>query len=387
MPWSNQGGGGPWGGGGSGGGGGGGGPSPWGRGGGGMQPPNLEDLLRRGQDKFRSAMPGSFGTGKGVALLAIVGIALWLATGFYRVQPDEQGVVMRFGQWVRTAPPGLNYHLPPPIERVETPKVTRDNRIEVGFRSAAEQSSRSVVAQRGAARSELAEESLMLTGDENIVDIKFVVFWRIKDAGQFLFNVRLPEMTVKQAVESVMREIIGQTPIQRAFTEGRATIEIRSQEQLQKLLDEYKAGIYIRQVQLLEVDPPAPVVDAFNEVQRATADRERLRNEAEAYRNEIVPRARGEAERIVQEARAYKEEVTNRAQGDANRFNSVLSAYKEAKDVTTTRIYIETMEQVLRSAQKVLMDRGADGGSGVVPYLPLPEIAKRAARPPEAPKQ
>ncbi len=379
MPWQNQGGGGPWGGGGGGGGGGGpwgggggnsGGPkSPWGRGPGGMQP-DLEDILRKGQDRMRRIFPGGVGGARGVGFAVLIGLLLWFASGFYRVAPDEQGVVLRFGQWVRTASPGLNYHLPRPIESVLTPNVTRENRIEIGFRSAD--------GTRGGAKRDVLDESLMLTGDENIVDIDFVVFWRVKDAGQFLFNNRQPEATVKAAAEAALREAVGQKPIQTVLTEGRAQIEAQTVELLQRLLDEYKAGIEIRQVQMLEVDPPSQVVDAFNEVQRARADKERLRNEADAYRNDVVPRARGEAEKLIQEARAYREEVVARATGDANRFKAIYEAYKVNKDVTTQRIYLETMEEVLRGAQKVVIDKQASGGGGVLPYLPLPEIRKKA---------
>ncbi len=378
MPWQNQGGGGPWGGGGGSGGGGGpwgsgggnsGGPkSPWGRGPGGIQP-DLEDILRKGQDRMRRIFPGGVGGARGVGFAVLIGVLLWFASGFYRVAPDEQGVVLRFGQWVRTAGPGLNYHLPKPIESVLTPNVTRENRIEIGFRSAD--------GTRAGPKRDVLDESLRLTGDENNVDIEFVVFWRVKDAGQFLFNNRQPEATVKAAAESALREAVGQKPIQTVFTEGRAQIEQQTVESLQRLLDEYKAGIEIRQVQMLEVDPPSQVVDAFNEVQRARADKERLRNEADAYRNDVVPRARGEAEKLIQEARAYREEVVARATGDANRFKAIYEAYKVNKDVTTQRIYLETLEEILKGAQKVVIDKSATG-SGVLPYLPLPDLKKKA---------
>ncbi len=372
MPWQNQGGGGggpwggggggPWGGGGSGGGGGGGnqGGGGWGGGRGGGQAPNIDDLVRRGQEWLRRRMPGGVGgRGRRVGvMLAIVALfAIWLLSGFYRVQTDEQGVVLRFGERVGTTTPGLNYHLPYPIESVETPKVTRVNRVEVGFRS--------------------AEEALMLTGDENIVDINFVVFWVIKDAGDYLFNVREPERSVKAASESVMREIIGQTPIAAALAEGRGQIEGKVKEGVQAILDNYRTGIEITVVQLLKADPPNQVVDAFRDVQRARADEERLRNEAEAYANDIIPRARGEAEQLVQEAEAYKQEVVARAEGDADRFTQVYRAYNVAKDVTTRRIYLETMEEIFSNAEKYVIDQSG-GASGVVPYLPLPEVQKRA---------
>ncbi len=370
MPWKQQGGGGgPFGGG----------QGPWGRPGGGGggggrgpmgQPPDFEDMLRRGQDRFRRLVPGGLRGGRGLILLVVAVIGLWLLSGFYRVQPDEQGVLLRFGEWTHTTPPGLHYHLPGPIESVLTPKVTRVNRIEVGLRSVGENT-------RVAPARDIAEESLMLTGDENIVDIDFTVFWVIKDAGKYLFNIRNPEATVKLTAESAMREVIGQTPILSALTEGRNSIEQATLLRVQQLLDSYGAGIEVRRVQLLKVDPPGPVIDAFVDVQRARADLERLRNEAEAYRNDILPRARGEAEKMVQEANAYREEITNRANGEAERFIKVLQSYRASKDITTQRIYLETLEEVFSGMTKIIIDPSAKGGSGVVPYLPLPEIQKR----------
>ena len=296
----------------------------------------------------------------------------WLITGIYRVQSDEQGVVLRFGEWNRTTAPGLHVAWPYPIETVETPKVTRNNRVEVGFRAVGDNT-----VGRAEIGRQVPEEALMLTGDENIVDINFSVFWQIADAGKFLFNVRSPETTIKAVAESTMREIIGQTPIALALAEGRAKIQGAVQERMQKTLDDYGAGVNVKEVQLLKVDPPNEVIDAFRDVQRARADQERLRNEAEAYRNDIIPRARGDAERLTQEAEAYKQEVVARAQGDAERFDSVYAAYASAKDVTRQRIYLETLEEVLRNASKVIIDKDASGGQGVVPYLPLNELQKR----------
>ncbi len=224
----------------------------------------------------------------------------------------------------------------------------------------------------------------MLTGDENIVDINFVVLWMIKDAGQFLFNIRDPETTVKAVAESVMREIIGKTPIAEATTEARGRIEVNSREQMQQILDAYGAGILITQVQLQKVDPPSEVIDAFRDVQRAQADRERAQNEAEAFANDILPRARGDAERISQEAQAYRQEVVAKAEGEASRFLAVYQAYSKARDVTTKRIYLETMEQVLRGMNKVVIDPSAST-AGVVPYLPLPELERRGRAPATTP--
>jgi len=354
MPGNQQGGGGPWG------------QGPRQQG---AQPPNLEELLRRGQDRFRGIIPGG-GNRKIIGLIAIVVVGLWFASGFYRVASDEQGVVLRFGAVVGTSAPGLHYHLPGPIETVETPKVTRINRVDVGFRGISE------LGRRTATARDVPEESLMLTGDENIVDIDFTVFWIIKDAQAFLFNIAGQEENVKAMAESAMREVIGRTPIQQSMSEGRAKVEIDTRELAQNILDGYDAGITITEVKLQMVDPPLAVIDAFRDVQRARADMERLRNEAEAYANDIIPRARGEAEKMRQEAEAYKEEVVKEAEGDAERFLSVYRQYARAKGVTTRRIYLETMERIFNGAQKVIIDQ-PKGGSGVVPYLPLPELKKR----------
>jgi membrane protease subunit HflK len=360
MPWSNQGGsgGGPWSGGG--------GRGPVG----GAPPPDLEEMLRKGQERVRRMMPGGIGGSYGVLVILGVVVLLWLFSGVYRVQPDEQGVELMFGRYYETTLPGLNYHFPYPIQDVETPKVTRVNSIDIGFTSAGD------VRARGIKR-DISEESLMLTGDQNIIDIDFTVFWRIKDAGDYLFNIREPEQTVKIAAESVMREIIGRTEIQPALTEARQEIEQATKDLLQKVLDDYEAGIAVTQIQLQEVRPPEPVADAFDDVQRARQDLERLRNEAEAYRNDIIPRARGAAEQLLQEAHAYKEEVVKRSQGDAERFLAVYAQFKLAKDVTTQRLYLEAMEEILGRTNKIIIDKAGQGGPGVVPYLPLPEIQKR----------
>ncbi len=366
MPWNNQGGGtnggGPWGQGGGG--------SPWGRGGGGSgQPPqDIDALVRQGRDAWRRMMPGGgASSGRSLILLVLVFGLIWAATGFYRVNPQQQGVVLRFGEWVRTSSPGLHYHLPFPIETVLKPEVTRDNRIEVGFRDVSGNSS---------SRRDIADESQMITGDENIVDIDFVVFWRIADAGQYLFNLAEPDDTIKVTAEAVMREIIGRTPIQNVLTEGRQVIQVEARQQLQDLLNEYGAGVRVRDVQLLTVDPPADVIDAFNDVQRARQDRDRLKNEAEAFSNDIVPRARGEAAKLVAEAEAYQAEVVNRATGDASRFDQIFQAYLKDKGVTKERIYIETVEEIFSNVDKIIID--SDAGNGVVPYLPLKELNKSA---------
>jgi len=325
-------------------------------------------MLRRSQDRFRRVFPGGFGTSTGVAVVLIAILVLWLVSGFYRVLPDELGVVLRFGAYNRTAQPGLNYHLPAPIESVLRPSVTRINRTEIGYRAGESP------ATRGAASREVNEEALMLTGDENIVDINFTVFWVIKDAQAYLFNIRAPEATVKAAAESAMREIVGETQIAQALAEGRGKIEADTQRLLQGILDSYGAGIIVTQVQLAKVDPPAPVIESFRDVQRALADKERLRNEAESYRNDILPRARGVAVQTRQDAEAYRAEIIARSQGDADRFIAVYRAFKVAQDVTIQRLYIETIEEILKNSNKVIIDKAAQGQSGVLPYLPLPSL-------------
>lgn len=353
MPWQNN----P-----------GGGRNPWGQGpGGGNEPPNLDDLIRKGQEQLKGAFPGGFG-GKGLLIIIALVVLGWLATGFYRVGEDEQGVVLRFGKWVETTGSGLHYHLPSPIESALTPKVTVVNRVDIGF-------SGDTTARRGQRLSDFSRERSMLTGDENIAELEYSVFWQISDAGKFLFNIQYQELTIKAVAESVMREIIGQTTLQSALTEGRADIEAKAREKTQAVLDSYEAGVYISQVKLSEVDPPASVVDAFRDVQAAQADKERLQNEAEAYQNDIIPRARGEAAKMLQEAEAYREQVIARADGEASRFLAVYEAYKQAKDVTRQRIYLETMEQILKGMNKIIVDDKA--GTGVVPYLPLPEVQKK----------
>ncbi|HXP72701.1 MAG TPA: FtsH protease activity modulator HflK [Stellaceae bacterium] len=352
MPWINQsgGGGGPWGGG----------QSPWGRP---SQGPKVEDIIKRSQDKLRGVLPGGFGSKPGLIIIIVVALLLWGFSGVYQVQPDELGVVLRFGAVNRIAFPGLRYHIPAPFEAVERPKVTRVNRVEVGFR----------LGDNGRTAQDLPRESLMLTGDENIVDINFTVFWVIKDATKYLFNIRDPDSTVKAAAESAMREVIGHTEIASALAEGRAKIEVDTQKLLQEILDYYGSGIDITQLQLQKVDPPPPVIEAFRDVQSAKIDFTRLQNEADAYQNDVVPQAQGDAARIVQEAEAYKAQIVNQSQGDAQRFISVYNAYAKAPDVTARRIYIDTIQNILKNSNKIILDRAASS-SGVLPYLPLPAI-------------
>ncbi len=380
MPWSNQGGG-PWGGG-SGGSGGGGSGGPWGGqrptgggGAGGPTPPNLEEMLRRGQDRFRNMMPGGIGSGRGILLILLAVLVLWGVTGFYRVQPDQQGVQLLFGKWDgRTTQPGLHYWFPSPIGEVQTPSVERINRVDIGFRGASE--SDRVTSQR-----DVPKESLMLTGDQNIADVDLAVLWRIRDAGDFLFNIRAPEDTVKKAAESAVREVVGQTQLEALLTGGRQQVEQTTRDLLQEILDSYGAGILIQGVQLQKVDPPSPVIDAFNDVQRARQDKERLQNQAEAYANRIVPTARGEAAKIIEDANAYRERVTKEAEGEAEKFVQIYEAYKTAPEVTRRRMYLETIRDVIGGANKVIIDQDSQGAAtqGVVPYLPLNELRRNGA--------
>jgi modulator of FtsH protease HflK len=362
MPWSNQGGG-PWGSGSKG---------PWGSGpqSSGPTPPDLEELLRRSQDKLKTVLPGGNLGGKGFALIALAALAIWGFSGFFRVEPDELGVVLRFGKYVRDAKPGLNYHLPYPVESVLTPKVTRVNRIDVGMRLVED-------LRRGTQMRNVPEESLMLTGDENIVDVDFSVFWLIKPTGasEYLFNIQNPEGTVKAVAESAMREVIGRNNIQPILTGARQTIEGAVQDLMQKTLDHYGAGIQISQVQLQKVDPPAQVIDSFRDVQAARADAERAQNEAQTYANRVVPEARGRVAQITQAAEAYREQTVAEAKGQTARFVKVYDEYKKAPDVTRQRLYLETMERVLGGTEKFIVDPGS--ASGVVPYLPLNELARR----------
>ncbi len=376
MPWKNQGGG-PWGGSGP--------KGPWGSGpqSPGPRPPDLEDLLRRGQDKLQTMLPGGNFSGVGIALVLVAALAIWGLSGFFRVQSEELGVVLRFGKHVRTVQPGLNYHLPYPIETVLLPKALRVSTLSIGMRVVDD-------SRRGGSTTirDVPEESLMLTGDENIVDVDFTVLWRIKPdgVGNFLFNIQNPEGTVKAVAESAMRDVIGRSNIQPILTGARTTTEAAVLDLMQKTLDGYGAGILIQQVQMQKVDPPSQVIDAFRDVQAARADLERLQNEAQTYANRVVPDARGRAAQILQVAEGYKEQAVAEAKGQSARFLKVYDEYKKAPDVTRQRIYLETMERVLGGADKLVLDQGANGSApGVVPYLPLNEIGRRT--PPAAPQQ
>lgn len=338
-----------------------------GGGGNGDMPPDFEELLRRAEENFRSIFPGSGGFFRAVLLAILAVLGLWLASGFYFIQPNENGVVLTFGRYTRTdEQSGLKYILPWPIQQVHKVDVTSQRRVEIGGSIPSTSSYRQVVDDESA--------SLMLTGDENIIDINFVVMWRIGDAREFLFELREPEETIRMVAQSAIREIIGQTKITSALTDARESIQNQTRDLMQKVLDEYQSGVTINSVQLLKVDPPGSVIDAFNDVQRARAEAERMQNEAAAYRNDILPRARGAAQKTLQDAQAYKQEVIAKAKGDAERFTSVYAAYSGSKTITSERMYLETMEEVLKNAKTIVLDQ--KGSSNVLPYLPLQDMKR-----------
>ena len=343
-----------------------GGNNPWGGGSSGNK--DLEDSIKKAKEKF-----GKFKIGgpRNISILIIVVLIIWLATGFYRVEPDEQGIELLFGKWNQvTTEPGLHYFFPTPIGKTMTPKVESIRKINVGYRSASELGFSSNSSDRN-----VLEESLMLTGDQNIVDVNFTVLYKIKDAGKFLFKLRNPETTVKDMSESVMREIVGQRDLEFLLTGGRQEVEQVVRFDLQDILDEYESGILVQSIQLQSVNPPALVIDAFDEVQRARQDKEKLVNEANSYMNKIVPNARGDAAKLVQEATAYKEQVIKQAEGVAQNFIDVYNSYKTTKYVTRQRIYLETLTEVLEGPNKIILDSTGEG-QGVVPYLPINELIK-----------
>ena len=343
--------------------------NPWGNKNGGGNGGNWSGK-NKGEDfdkifnQLKTKYSGFFSKGpKGFILGFLVLLFLWLISGFYTISPEEQGVVLRFGKYISISSPGLNYHIPSPIEKVIKVPVTTTRNVEVGFREQGSNSNRNV-----------DEESLMLTGDENIVDINFVVQWFVSDAAKYVFNIRNPEKNIKDSAESVMREVIGKTNIDFALAEGRDQVRNEAQQSLQRILDNNESGITVSSLLLQKSDPPPAVIDDFKDVQRARADQERLINEAQAYANRIVPEAKGEASKIRESAEAYKQEVIAIADGSSQRFISVYEEYKDAKDVTRRRIYLETMEKVMQNMNKVIIDN--DSGSGVLPYLPLPELRR-----------
>ncbi|MFY9627024.1 MAG: FtsH protease activity modulator HflK [Methylocystis sp.] len=345
--------------------------NPWGAGpNNGSQPPDLEELLRRTQEGLKQVLPSGFG-GRGAAILVLLTVLAWLLSGFYTVGPNEIGLNLIFGKYRGKTQAGLNYNLPSPIGSVIKLAVTDRNAIEIGFREEAAPGRRRNTTQSP----EATEESLMLTGDENIADVKFRVIWQIDPAHpeDFAFNIFEPALTVKAVAESAMREIVGQSQIQKILTADRKLIEPASQQLMQKILDSYHSGVQVVQVLLLSVDPPSQVITAFRDVTAAQQDLQRLGNEADAYANSVVPEARGAAARILQEAEAYREQTVAEARGQASRFDQIYEQYKRAPALTRERLYLETMERVLGGADKVILDE--QQGGGVSPFVPLPAFA------------
>lgn len=321
------------------------------------------EIIRRGKiidfSKISKLQTPNDNWGGYVKYGLLIILALWLISGFYQVQPSEQGVVLRFGKYLETTDAGLHYHLPTPIEEVIKVNVTQERSINLGTMDNRYRN----------ARNNAFTESHMLTGDENIVDINLTVVWKIKDAKNYLFSMRSPDETVSVAAQSVLREIVGQSEMQPIITGDRGKVEDDTKEELQRVLDEFDAGVQIVRVKLQKADPPREVVDAFNEVQRAKADMERFKNEAEAYRNEVIPNARGKAAQISQAAEAYRSATVNKAEGEAKRFASVYEAYKDGKSVTVRKMYLDAMEDVLQKANKVIIDPSQKGN--LLPVLPL----------------
>ena len=363
---------------------------PWGQGNGQKGPPDLDQVIRDLQKKLsgifgksssRGSGGGASGGGKGKglslgrtggSLLAIVVVGLWIASGFYVVDQSEQGVELRFGKFQEVKPAGLRWHMPYPIELVEIVNVQQVRTVEVGYRTREGGTTRD-----GATQLVLVpREALMLTADENIIDIQFAVQYNIRDPRDLLFKVSEPaDQVVRQATESAVREIVGRSSMDFVITGGRAEIAFETRELLQTILDRYETGITVRAVEMQNAQPPAEVKDAFDDAVRAREDEERLKNEAEAYANDIIPKSRGAAARIVQEAEAYKESVIATSQGEASRFLQVLEEYNLAPGVTRDRLYLEAMEEVLSRSTKLMVDQGSNSNN--VMYLPLDQLIRR----------
>lgn len=332
----------------------------WGEG-----PPPIEDVVRRFEDSIRS-IKSLKNKLPGLGIIVILLLGLWAASGIYIVAPDETGVVKRFGKIVRTSPPGPHWHIPVPVETVLKAKVTKVHRLEIGFRT--------IYAGPPAKYRGVPSEALMLTGDANIVALEFIVQYRIKDPVAYLFNIRDQEKTIRDAAEASIREVVGKNKIDEVLTEGKFQVQQGTLTLLQQILDRYQAGIKVDAVQLQDVLPPEQVIAAFKDVASAKEDREKTENQAQGYRNDILPKAKGMAAQIVNEAQAYREAKINQAQGDASRFLQVLSEYRKAKEVTRTRIYLETLEEILPRMEKILIDKKTS--EQMIPYLPLERMEK-----------
>jgi len=326
--------------------------------------PDLDRIVRNIQQKLSGlfgGMGGGQASGFGIGLVVVVALVIWLLSGFYIVNQGERGVVLRFGKKTDITEAGLRWHMPYPIEKVEKVNVDKVSTIEIGYRSNP----------RTGSKSKVPKEALMLTQDENIIDIEFAVQYKIKNAADYLFDVRDPETTIVQATESAVREVVGRSTLDFALTEGRDQVARSAREVLQQILDKYKTGVQIVTVETQKAQPPDEVKPAFDDAVKAREDEQRLKNEAEAYANDVIPRARGAAARVLQEADGYKASVIAHADGDARRFSQVASAYAKAPAVTRERLYIDTMQQVLSNTTKIFVDQKA--GNNLI-YLPLDKL-------------
>ncbi len=377
MPWSNNSGG-PWGGGGgddkSGG------RGPWGGGGGGgggQRPPDIDDLLRQGRERLKVIVGGGGGGGrgpggipplgkKGFAAIGVALVALWVFGSIYTVKPEERAVELLFGEYLATTEPGLQF-APWPFVTYEKRAVTRENIIDIGYDSAAAR-----------ARGRDTDAGLMLTGDENIVDIDFQVVWNISDLRNFLFNIAGQAETIRAVSESAMREVIGQSQLGPILNRDRALVAQQVRDRIQETMDGYESGIRILRVNFDRADPPPEVIDAFRDVQAAAQDRDTAEKQAEAYANRVLAEARGESAQVLQEAEAYRAQTVNEAAGEAARFISIATEYANAPEVTRKRLYLETMERIFGDVEKVIIDEGAQTSQGVVPYLPLDQLRRSA---------
>jgi len=328
--------------------------------------PDLQALLRRLADEARRLFRTSTGHGlRGPAIGAIAGVAFlaWILTGFYIVQANEEAVITRFGGYARSVGPGLHFHLPVPIEKAELVPVTNQNKTVIG----------------GSAGAPVPDESLMLTGDENIVDLSFTVQWHVSDAAHYLFKVRDPDEAVKAVAESAMREVVGRSALKSILTNGRGDVQTQTAALMQKILDHYQAGVSIDAVQIQNANPPQEVVPAYQDIARAGQDAQSAINDANTYRNRVVNEAKGEAAKIIQAGEGYKVQVVREAQGQAARFDQLYAQYRRAPAVTRERLYIETMQEVLSHNRKVIID-----AKGSTAPIILPPDAFRSATPTEA---
>ncbi|HET7547517.1 MAG TPA: FtsH protease activity modulator HflK [Usitatibacter sp.] len=343
-------------------------------------PPDLDEILRKLQQKiagllgFRPRGPSTptggshYGAavGGGAALVILLVLAVWLASGFYIVDEGKRGVVLRFGKYLETTMPGARWHMPYPVESVEVVDVARVRPVEVGY--------------RGNTKNKQPQEALMLTDDENIVDVQFAVQYNIKSPEDYLFNNKDPDDNVRQAAETAIREVVGKNKMDFVLSAGRSEVAAQVKTLMQQILDRYKTGILVTSVNLQNTQAPDPVLPAFEDVVRAQQDLQRFKNEGQAYANDVVPKARGVAARLMEEANGYRQSVIANAQGDAARFNQILTEYERAPAVTRERMYLEAMQHILSSTSKVVVDTKAAGGQSLL-YLPIDKLMQRSGAP------